>query len=169
MRLHHGFCLMTNSMWVHCIFYLPCSLISFHPMINRKWVTPHFLIAFHPMANRQWGHCIFSLYNAVSLHFTPQPTECEWHSICFLYHAFPKSHITNRLWVTLHCLPCSLIAFIPWPTGSKWHCIVFFSMQSHCIFSHDQQYVSYTAFHLYHAVSLCFILWQIGSEWHCIF
>ena len=167
----------TESEW-HCIcFSLPCSLIAFHPMTNRMWVTLHLfflpcsLIAFHPMTNRMWVtlHLLF-----FTMHFIPWPTVCEWHWICF-------------------SLPCSLIAFHPM-TNREWVTLplFFFTMQSHCISSHDQQYVSDSTFvFLYHAVSshsshyqqyvsdtafvflscavsLHFIPWPTGSEWHCI-
>ncbi len=56
--------------------------------------------------------------------------------------------MTNSLWVTLLC---------------------FFTLQSHCISSYDQQYVSDTAFFLHPAVSLHFILWPAAGEWHYIF
>ena len=136
--------------------YLLCSLITFHP--NSMWVTAHhfvFTIQSHCMSSHDQQYVSDTafdfLYHAVSLHFIPWPTGSEWHCICF-------------------SLPCSLIAFHPM-TKRMWVTLhlFFFTMQTHCISSHDQQPVSDTGFvSLYHAVSLHFISRPTGCEWHYI-
>ena len=48
---------LTEGEW-YCIFVLVCTLITTHPMTNRKWVALYFFhscdIPSHPMANRMW-------------------------------------------------------------------------------------------------------------------
>ena len=168
----------TDGEWLCICFSLACSLIAFNPMTNRQWVTVHLFfltmqslcISSHDQQAVSDTAFVF-LYHAVSLHFIPWPTVCEWHCICF---SLPCSLIsfhpmTNSMWVTLdlfffamqsHCM-----------TNREWvtlHLFVF-TMHSHGISSHDQQLVSDTAFvFIYHAVSLHVIPCPIGSEWHCI-
>ena len=75
------------------------------------------------------------LYHAVSWFFIPWPTVCEWQCIWFYLQCslIALHHITNRQWVTVHSL--------------------FFTMQSHCIASYDQQGVSDSSFvYVCHAV-----------------
>jgi len=57
--------------------------------------------------------------------------------------------MTNSMWVTLLLFYYHEVSlhFIPWPTECGWHCFFFFTMQSHCISSYDQQQVSDTAFY----------------------
>jgi len=71
----------------HCICFLLCNLIAFHPLTNSMRVTLHFsalpcsLIAFHSMTNRKWVTLYFFLYHAFSLDFNQLPTGSEWHCI----------------------------------------------------------------------------------------
>ena len=169
---------MTNSMWVTCIcFSWPCSLIAFHPMTNREWVTLHLFswpCAFHPMTNSQWVTLVF-LDHAVSLHCIPWSTACEWYCSCVSWPCTVSLHFIlwstgcEWHWICFSRL-CSLIAF-HLMTNSQWVTLhlIFLTIQSYCIWSHDQQYVSDTAFIFFdHEVSLHFIPWPTGCEWHWI-
>ncbi len=49
-------------------------------------------------------------------------------------------------------------------TNRKWVTLHFFTIESHCISSHDQQAVSDTAFFFF-----MLITWPTVCEWHCIF
>ena len=135
----------------HCFFSLPCILIAFHPMANRKWRTLlfFFTIGFHPMTNSWWVTLLFFLCHAVSMYFIWWPTESKWYGIfslpCSLITLFCP--MTNRKWATLHFSLYHAVSLDPitWPTVCEWHCI--FSLP----------------------VSLLFISWPTESEWQCIF
>ena len=105
------------------LFFLTIQFLITH----RMWVTLHLFfltiksdfISSHDQQYVSDTAFVF-LDHAVSLHFIPWPTGCEWHCICFswlssliLFHP-----MTNRKWVTLH--------------------LSFLTIQSHCMSSHDQ-------------------------------
>ena len=158
----------------HWHLFIPCSLITSHPMTNSLWVTltpiyamqshhtspndqqrvsdtniyamPCSLITSHPMANRLWVTLTFMPCHAVSSHLIPRPTGCEWHWHLFMPCSLITSHpLTNRVWVTLTFI-CA--------------------MQSHHISPHDQQDVSDTDIYLWHAVSSHLTPWPTACEWH---
>ena len=85
-------------------------------------------ISFHDQQNTVSDTAFVFLDHPVSLHFIPWPTVCEWQCICFFWPSSLIAYhlLTNSLWVILH--------------------LFFLTIQSHCISSHDQQYVSDTAF-----------------------
>ena len=135
-----------------------CHTVSLHswPSHDQQYVSDTAFYLYHAVSlhcihdQQPVGDTAFVLNHAVSLHFIPS-IGCEWHCIHF---SWPCSLIafhpmTNRMWVTLHLFfwPCSLIALHPM-TNSLWVMLhlFFFTMQSHCISSHNQQVVSDTAF-----------------------
>ena len=158
-----------GSEW-HCICsYLPCSLIAFHLMTNRMWVTLHlffFTMQSHSISSHdQQGvsdAAFFFLYHAISLHYIPWPTGSEWLSIVFIYHvAFHPTN--NRLWVTPHFILYH-VDFIWWPTGCEQHWIILFTMQCHCINLLTAS--EWLCILFYHVISLHPRMWWHYSSLH---
>ena len=164
---------MTNSLWVTCdiAHFVKGSLItSFPSMTNSWWVTLHIL------------------WKAVSSQLFLWPTVCEWHcKFCekqfhhiFVYNQQEVSVIAHvvkgnliisvckmhRKWVIVHILwKAGSLHLFPWWTESEWHC-TFCEMQSHYLFSYDQQQVSNIA-HFVKGKFITSFPTTTGSECHC--
>ena len=162
------------------IYFMPCSLITSHPMTNSMWVTLTFIYAMqshHISPHDQQGVSDTNIYaipcSLITSHLTPWPTGCEWH-----WHLFmPCSLITQQHVSDTDIYLCHAVSshLTPWPTGCEWHWHLFmpcslitshpmtnsewvtltfiYAMQSHHISPHDQQLVSDTDIYLCHAVS----------------
>ena len=165
---------MTNSMWVTLPFFLPCHLITSHPWPTVcEWHSPFFLpchLMSHISSHCQQAVSDTALFfcHAISSHLIPWPTGCKWHCPFFLPCHLSTSHtMINSMWVTWmpFFLPCHFVTSHPM-TNRMWVTLVLFStMLSHLILSHDQQDVSDTALVFYHAISSHLTPWPTAGEW----
>ena len=128
----------------HYLFYLLCSLITFHPMTNRKCVIHSFLYHamslyfIHSMANREWVTLHFS-FTIQSDPFHPMMNR-KWVSL-HVFFTIESNCFSNRKWVALHFFSswCSLTLL---QIACEWYCIWFFSwLPSHHISQYDQNII----------------------------
>ena len=99
----------------------------------------------------------------------PCPTGSEWLLLCQAVSSIMFYPTTNSMWVTLlyfFARQSHQSFLIPWPTGSEWHCFISLpgSLINH-VLSHNQQYVSDTAFFLCMAVTSIISHPMINRKW----
>ena len=130
----------------HWHLFLPCILITSHPLTNRMWVVflPCILITSHPMTNRLWVALPF-----ICLEVSSHPmTNSRWMILIFIL-AIRSHHISSHDQQHVSDID------------------IYFAMQPHYIPSHDQQDVSDTVIYVYHAISSHVIQWPTVCEQHC--
>ena len=122
------------------------------------------------MTNRMWVTLPPFFCKAISSHFIPWPTVCEWHSL--LVSERQSHHISSHDQQRVSDTPSfflqnNLITLHPM-TNSKWVTLLTFLRKFHDISSHDNsKWVTLPPFFC-KAISSHFIPWPTGCEWHSL-